>query len=299
MIDLGDDAFTRGRPHPMFEPGVRDAPLAEALADPAVGVILLDVVLGYGGHADPAGHLAAFLAGTGAPPADRRIRHRHRCRSAAARGAGAQAGRGRRDGRGFQCGRHGSRDRGARRRPLRHDGRRMDDRVRSCDRACWRRNSAATSRRRRIEAVFARSLYLRAGDRFICIGGPDIGSGPVHADGELPVGSRPAARASRLRSAIGTSRSAMRSDFTLDRSEPWRAPAWPACPSPARLIETGAILAGRARPMRRRRPRTPPRRRPETSGRSLLAASPARASRVSKAPPDLLECRMRSVTRAG
>ena len=63
MIDLGDDAFTRGRPHPMFEPGVRDAPLAEALADPRVGIILLDIVLGYGGHPDPAGHLAAFLAG--------------------------------------------------------------------------------------------------------------------------------------------------------------------------------------------------------------------------------------------
>ncbi|HKS61462.1 MAG TPA: oxidoreductase, partial [Xanthobacteraceae bacterium] len=62
MIDLGDDEFTRGRPHPMFEPSVRDAPLAEALADPRVGVILLDVVLGYGGHPDPAGHLAAFLA---------------------------------------------------------------------------------------------------------------------------------------------------------------------------------------------------------------------------------------------
>jgi FdrA protein len=65
MIDLGDDEFTRGRPHPMFEPGVRDAPLAEALADPRVGLILLDVVLGYGGHLDPAGHLAAFLAGRG------------------------------------------------------------------------------------------------------------------------------------------------------------------------------------------------------------------------------------------
>jgi FdrA protein len=63
MIDLGDDEFTRGRPHPMFEPGVRDAPLAEALADPKVGLILLDVVLGYGGHLDPAGHLAGFLAG--------------------------------------------------------------------------------------------------------------------------------------------------------------------------------------------------------------------------------------------
>jgi FdrA protein len=63
LIDLGDDAFTRGRPHPMIEPGVRDGPLFEALADPDVGVILLDVVLGYGSHPDPAGHLAQALAG--------------------------------------------------------------------------------------------------------------------------------------------------------------------------------------------------------------------------------------------
>jgi len=63
VVDLGDDEFTRGRPHPMFEPGVRDAPLGEALADPRVGIVLLDIVLGYGGHPDPAGHLAAFLEG--------------------------------------------------------------------------------------------------------------------------------------------------------------------------------------------------------------------------------------------
>jgi FdrA protein len=63
MIDLGDDEFTRGRPHPMIEPALRDRLLAEALADPAIGVILLDVVLGYGGHPDPAGHLASVLAG--------------------------------------------------------------------------------------------------------------------------------------------------------------------------------------------------------------------------------------------
>jgi FdrA protein len=61
LIDLGDDEFTRGRPHPMIEPAVRDAPLIEALGDPAVAVILLDIVLGYGGHADPAGHLAQVL----------------------------------------------------------------------------------------------------------------------------------------------------------------------------------------------------------------------------------------------
>jgi succinyl-CoA synthetase alpha subunit len=61
MIDLGADEFTRGRPHPMIEPAVRDRPLADALADPGVGVILLDIVLGYGGHPDPAGHLANVL----------------------------------------------------------------------------------------------------------------------------------------------------------------------------------------------------------------------------------------------
>jgi FdrA protein len=66
MIDLGDDAFTRGRPHPMIDPAVRDGPLAEALADPAVGVVLLDVVLGFGAHTDPAGHLAGALAGPSA-----------------------------------------------------------------------------------------------------------------------------------------------------------------------------------------------------------------------------------------
>ena len=61
LIDLGDDGYTRGRPHPMIDPSVRDQPLAEALADPRVRVVLLDLVLGYGGHADPAGHLAGFL----------------------------------------------------------------------------------------------------------------------------------------------------------------------------------------------------------------------------------------------
>ena len=69
MIDLGDDHFTRGRPHPMIDPAVRDAPLAEALADPAVGVVLLDLVLGFGTHPDPAGQLVRVLAAhSGAPP---------------------------------------------------------------------------------------------------------------------------------------------------------------------------------------------------------------------------------------
>ncbi|MEM8949077.1 MAG: acyl-CoA synthetase FdrA [Pseudomonadota bacterium] len=61
LIDLGDDQYTQGRPHPMIDPVVRDQPLGEALNDPKVGVILIDVVLGYGGHHDPAGHLADAL----------------------------------------------------------------------------------------------------------------------------------------------------------------------------------------------------------------------------------------------
>jgi FdrA protein len=63
MLDLGDDVFTRGRPHPMVDPLVRDAPLAAAMADPDIAVVLLDVVLGHGVHSDPAGHLADMLRG--------------------------------------------------------------------------------------------------------------------------------------------------------------------------------------------------------------------------------------------
>lgn len=62
LIDLGDDRYTQGRPHPMIDPAVRDQPLGEALNDPKVGVILMDVVLGHGGHHDPAGHLASSLS---------------------------------------------------------------------------------------------------------------------------------------------------------------------------------------------------------------------------------------------
>jgi FdrA protein len=63
IIDLGADEFTRGRPHPMIEPAVRSDELRRALADPGVAVILLDVVIGFGAHVDPAGEIAAALAG--------------------------------------------------------------------------------------------------------------------------------------------------------------------------------------------------------------------------------------------
>jgi FdrA protein len=57
FVDLGDDQYTRSRPHPMIEPEMRNDHIAAALADPEVGVILADLVLGYGAHPDPAGVL--------------------------------------------------------------------------------------------------------------------------------------------------------------------------------------------------------------------------------------------------
>ena len=60
-IDLGDDVFTVGRPHPMIEPSLRLPRLLAEAADSEVAVILLDVVLGYGSHPDPAGLTAPAI----------------------------------------------------------------------------------------------------------------------------------------------------------------------------------------------------------------------------------------------
>lgn len=61
LIDLGDDKYTRGRPHPMIDHRLRNERIVAAANDPEVAVILLDVVLGYGAHPDPAGEMAGAL----------------------------------------------------------------------------------------------------------------------------------------------------------------------------------------------------------------------------------------------
>jgi FdrA protein len=61
IIDLGADEFTRGRPHPMIDPAARSERLGRALGDPGVAAILLDVVLGFGAHPDPARDIAALV----------------------------------------------------------------------------------------------------------------------------------------------------------------------------------------------------------------------------------------------
>jgi len=62
LIDLGDDDYTRGRPHPMIDPTLRGEWLEKALREPGVSAVLLDVVLGHGAHPDPAGLVAQSLA---------------------------------------------------------------------------------------------------------------------------------------------------------------------------------------------------------------------------------------------
>lgn len=58
IVDFGDDMYTRGRAHPMIDPRIRTEHLLEAGRDAATAVILLDVVIGYGSHEDPAGVVA-------------------------------------------------------------------------------------------------------------------------------------------------------------------------------------------------------------------------------------------------
>jgi len=55
FVDLGDDMFTQGRPHPMIDPNIRLERILEEASDPEVAVLILDFVLGYGSHADPVG----------------------------------------------------------------------------------------------------------------------------------------------------------------------------------------------------------------------------------------------------
>ncbi|TVQ38846.1 MAG: acyl-CoA synthetase FdrA [Spirochaetaceae bacterium] len=58
IIDLGDDTFTEGRPHPMIDVSIRTGQLEKELQNGEMALLLLDFVLGYGAHGDPAGAMA-------------------------------------------------------------------------------------------------------------------------------------------------------------------------------------------------------------------------------------------------
>jgi succinyl-CoA synthetase alpha subunit len=61
-VDLGEEEYTVGRPHPMIDNDLRIRRLLQEAQDPETSVIMLDVVLGYGAHPDPAAELGPAVA---------------------------------------------------------------------------------------------------------------------------------------------------------------------------------------------------------------------------------------------
>src|SRR4029077_3587967 len=61
IIDMGDDKFTQGRPHPMIDPSQRDARIRDEVSDPTTAVVLFDVVLGYGSADNPTAGLPSAV----------------------------------------------------------------------------------------------------------------------------------------------------------------------------------------------------------------------------------------------
>jgi FdrA protein len=61
-VDFGEDEFTKGRPHPMIDFRLRNERIVREAGDPETAVILLDLVLGYGAHEDPAGAILPAIS---------------------------------------------------------------------------------------------------------------------------------------------------------------------------------------------------------------------------------------------
>ncbi len=57
LVDMGDDIYTRGRPHPMIDGSQRARRIIAEVQDPTVAVILLDFILGYNSSMDPVNDL--------------------------------------------------------------------------------------------------------------------------------------------------------------------------------------------------------------------------------------------------
>jgi len=61
LVDMGDEEFTRGKPHPMIDGTERNRRILVEGRDPAVAALLLDFILGYNSSKDPAGELAEAI----------------------------------------------------------------------------------------------------------------------------------------------------------------------------------------------------------------------------------------------
>ncbi len=63
FVDMGDDQFTAGRPHPMIDATQRHDRILFEADDPKIAVLLLDFILGYNSSPNPVGDLVDAIAG--------------------------------------------------------------------------------------------------------------------------------------------------------------------------------------------------------------------------------------------
>ncbi len=63
VIDLGEDYFTQGKPHPMIDATMRRKRILSEAADPEVAILLLDFILGSISSPDPVGDLLDAIRG--------------------------------------------------------------------------------------------------------------------------------------------------------------------------------------------------------------------------------------------
>ncbi|TVR74433.1 MAG: acyl-CoA synthetase FdrA [Spirochaetaceae bacterium] len=61
IVDLGEDVFTVGRPHPMIDPSTRTDRMKQEIDDGEIALVMIDCVIGYGSHPDPAGAVAPAI----------------------------------------------------------------------------------------------------------------------------------------------------------------------------------------------------------------------------------------------
>lgn len=61
VVDMGADEFATGRISPVLDPVQRNRRLLREAEDPEVAILLLDVLLGAGGHRDPVGEMAQAI----------------------------------------------------------------------------------------------------------------------------------------------------------------------------------------------------------------------------------------------
>ena len=60
-LDLGEEEYTIGRPHPMIDNDLRMRYIEETSKEAGTAVIVMDVVIGYGAHPDPAEELGTAI----------------------------------------------------------------------------------------------------------------------------------------------------------------------------------------------------------------------------------------------